>query len=245
MPAGKKLLFFLLLCLPASGMSQDTSNGSILLKGVIYDAATYRDLPFSMVVNKNSSFGIFSDMQGRFSISVSQKDTILISARGYSTKKICFRDSVSKAVYEIEILMQKLVLNLKEVEVFPERRVEEIERDISRMEHYDQKEYMLSGINAIQSPITFLYQKYSRLEKSRRKVAELELEDAKREVVKELLRMYVKGNVILLEEKDFDDFITYCNVDVEFLKNCTQYEFILFVKKKYSDFLNLPLKNKR
>ena len=109
------------------------------------------------------------------------------------------------------------------------------------MKEYDKKEYLLSWIDAVESPITYLYQQFSRMEKSKRKVAELELEDAKKEIFKELLKMYVEGDVIQLNEKDFDDFINFCNVDIGFIKNCTRYEFIMFIKKKYTDFMDLPV----
>ncbi len=183
-------------------------------------------------------------MGGRFSIGAMKQDTIIISARGYSTKYICFNDSVSRAVYDVQILMQKLTVNLREIEIRPERKIEEIESDINRMKEFDQKDFMVSGFAALQSPLTFFYQKYNRMEKSKRRVAELLIEDKKREVLKELLKMYVHGKLIELDETEFDDFINYCNIDLEFLKNCSQYEFIVFIKKKYGDY-NLERRKKK
>lgn len=234
------LAFFLFLCFAC--FSQEDLSKNILLKGAVYDAAFYFPLPYSMIVNKTTSSGFFAGMQGEFTVSVLKTDTIIISARGYHTKKLCFKDSVEKAIYEVDIMMQKLSFELPEIEIKPERKIEEIEKEILQMKEFSKHDYVLSGINAVRSPITYFYQSYSRREKSRRKVAELEIEDAKRELIKELLRMYVKGNIIQLEEKEFDKFIDYCNVNIEFLKNSTQYEFIMFIKKKHEDYLRLPRK---
>jgi hypothetical protein len=84
---------------------------------------------------------------------------------------------------------------------------------------YDERDYMLSGINAVQSPITFLYQQFSRKEQSKRQVAYMENEDRKRELLKELFRLYVDYDIISLSDEQFDDFITYLNVSDEFLKH--------------------------
>lgn len=235
-----KFLFFLFLFRNIDCFSQEDMSKNILLKGTVYDALSYLSLPYSMVVNKTTAAGFFAGMQGEFSLSILKTDTIIVSARGYHTKKLCFRDSAEKAMYEIDIMMQKLSFDLPEIEVRPERKMEEIESDILQMKEYNKNDYMLSGFNAIQSPVTYFYQYYSRKERSKRKVAELEIEDAKREIIRELLRMYVKGNIINLEEREFDNFIDYCNVNIEFLKNSTQYEFIMFVKRKYQDYLQLP-----
>lgn len=239
-------LFPMLFCfLSLFSYPQENVSEIILIKGTISDAASFMELPYSMVVNKNSSIGIFADMEGKFSTTALKTDTILISSRGYNTRKICFNDSVSKAVYEIEIMMQKLSVTLKEIEIFPQRKIEEIESDISKMKEFRKTDFMLSGLNAAQSPVTYFYQVFSRRENSKRKVAELQIEDAKREIIKELLLIYVNENIIRLDEREFDDFIDYCDVGTEFLKNCTQYEFIIFLKRKHLDFMSFRDKNNK
>lgn len=232
-----KILLLFSLSRSFFSFSQEDVSKNILLKGTVYDAVFYFPLPYSMIVNKTTSSGFFAGMQGEFTVSVLKTDTVIISARGYHTKKLCFRDSAEKAIYEVDIMMQKLSFELPEIEIKPEKKIEEIEKEILQVKEFSKHDYVISGINAIRSPITYFYQSYSRREQSRRKVAELEIEDTKREIIKDLLRMYVNGNIIKLEEAEFDRFIDYCNVDIEFLKNSTQYEFIVFIKKKHGDYL--------
>ena len=57
--------------------------------------------------------------------------------------------------------------------------------------------------------------------------------DLKRALLKELFAKYVAADMIDLDNSEFDAFIDYCNVSDDFMKNSTQYEFILFIKKKF------------
>ena len=101
---------------------------------------------------------------------------------------------------------------------------------------------MVSGVDAVSSPITFLYQQFSKRERAKRHVAEMRNEDRKRELLKELLAKYVANEVIDLTDTDFDDFIDYCNVSDEFMKYSTQYEFIIYIKRKYEFYRVLKTK---
>ena len=92
---------------------------------------------------------------------------------------------------------------------------------------------MLSGINAVESPITFLYQSFSRRERSKREARELRNERNRRDLLKELFRKYVSGNIIHLNNDEFDDFIDFCTISDDFMKRTSQYDFIMYVKKKF------------
>jgi hypothetical protein len=156
---------------------------------------------------------------------------------GYQTIKISFADSVLKDEYHIKIPLQKLSITLKQVEVFAPRDLDKILSDIERL-GYSKKDYVISGIDAVQSPITFLYQQFSRRERSIRRVAELQNEDRKRELLKELFQKYVDYNIINLNNEQFDAFIDFCNVSDEFLKYTSQYDFIMYIKYKFNQFIN-------
>jgi hypothetical protein len=133
---------------------------------------------------------------------------------------------------------------LTEVEVFAPRDLEQIQEDIMKL-GYNEDDYMISGINAISSPITFLYQQFSKKEQSKRKVAYLENEDRKRALLQELFRLYVDYEIIALNDEQFDDFITYLNVSDEFLINSTQYDFLVFVKDRFRNYKIFLRQNQR
>jgi len=81
-----------------------------------------------------------------------------------------------------------------------------------------------------------LYQAFSKKEKNKRWIAEQEYKDDQIRIVKELLALYVAYDIIELNEKDFDSFISFLNVNEYFLKTASEMELVLFVKDKYEHF---------
>lgn len=196
---------------------------------------SYYDL---MVVNKRTRNGSFGNADGSFTVKALRTDTLMIGSIGHRTRHITMADSIPKDQYTVVIHMEPYVVQLAEVEILPERTLKEIQKDIDKL-GYDERDYRLSNVDAFQSPITFLYQEFSRRERSKRVVAQLENEDRKRALLQELLKKYVQYDIINLNEEAFDDFIDFCNVPDEVVKGLTQYEFLLYMKKKYELYSSL------
>ena len=95
---------------------------------------------------------------------------------------------------------------------------------------------LVTGINILESPITALYQAFSKKEQNKRWIQEQKYKDDQRRVVKELLRLYVAFDIINMTEDDFDEFIQFLNMDDDFLKTSSEMELILFIKDKYEHY---------
>ena len=214
---------------------------SVKIKGEAIDKENGNKLINIIVVNKSNGNGTFGDKYGDFVLNVSKSDTIVISAFGYSSYVFSLKDSTDKAVYNVSAYLSRPVIYLQPVTIIAERDLEEIEKDIQEL-GYTKQDYMLSGVDALNSPITFLYQAFSKRERSKRKLAELINEDKRRELLKELFRKYVDYDIIALKNEDFDEFIDYCNVSDEFMKSSTQYEFLMFIKYSYGEWIKIPHK---
>lgn len=229
------LLFFILFL----AVSNRLAAQKITIKGQVFHK---EDPTFNLlIVNKNTSRGSFGESNGTFEISCDKNDTILIGALGYKTQKITMADSAEKDVYTVKIYSSKIIYNLQEVRIMPQRELDSIQRDIRSL-GYDERDYMLSGIDAFQSPLTFLYQQMSKKERMKRHAYEVINEDRRRALLKELFVKYVSHDIIDLEEVEFEDFIDYINVSEAQMKAMTQYEFIVFTKSRYSLFKNTPAK---
>lgn len=61
-------------------------------------------------------------------------------------------------------------------------------------------------------------------------------------VVKELLRLYVAYEIIDLEEEEFDSFISFLNVNDDFLKTASEMELITYIKDKFDHFKQMNWK---
>jgi len=202
------------------------------ISGVVTDESGKTFVSNLMVVNKRTQQGQFSGMDGRFSLMARPNDTLIVAANGFYTLKIPIADSLTKGIADFRVRLTRLQVNLKEVEIFTSRDLEAIEKDIQTL-GYDEDDYMLEGVDALSSPITALYVAFSRREQSKRMVAEMRNNDKRRALLKELFRKYVDYDIIHLDNHEFDRFIDFCRVSDEFLKGSTQYDFIMYVKKRF------------
>jgi hypothetical protein len=227
----KPALLFILLGIHALCVAQ--TKPTITVSGHATEAKTNMDLYQVVVVNQRTSEGTLAS-GGKFSIQAYQTDTILVSASGFAMKKICFKDSAYKSHYSVIIHLDSLQVTLHEVHVYPMRNLNEIHQeehglgDIPNTDTY-------KSVNAM-SPITALYERFNRLERSKRKVAEMEDDDKKRQVLKDLFHLYIKYDIIQLDDAQFDTFIDYLNLPDSYITQATDYDLIMAIKYKYEMF---------
>ncbi|MFI5204629.1 MAG: hypothetical protein ACHQF2_09055 [Flavobacteriales bacterium] len=209
---------------------------TLRIAGNIHDA----DNPFVyvnyFVVNQRSNKGVFGNSRGNFAMICKYSDTIIVSSEGYYTIKITLRDSVQKGQTQakLRIGLRKKEIVLQPVVIIPDRDLSEIKADLDNVK--DPSEIELVTVNPIESPITALYQAFSKLERSKHQVAVMEAEDRKREILKELLSRYVRADIINLNEDQFESFITNGNFNLASIKTMNDYDLIMHVKREYERF---------
>lgn len=231
-------LLLLVLLLAASAADVLAQEQPVTVRGKVSGGDgehTFYDL---MIVNRRTRNGSFGNTDGTFAITALRNDTLLIGAGGYVTRTLLLSEFADSDLGDLQVTLRPWAIELKPVAVLPERTLKEIQADIAKL-GYNEKDYRTTGINAFESPITFLYQEFSRRERSKRQVAELRNEDRKRELLRELLQKYVEYDIINLSDDSFDDFIDFCAVPDEVIKGLSQYDFLIYVKKKYELYTSL------
>lgn len=226
---------FLLLVL---GVSDLLAQVEVTIRGRVVTNEPEHAFYDLMIVNRRTRNGSFGNADGTFVVRALRTDTLLIGAGGYLTRSYVLQDTAVREVYDITVELRPWRIELKPLEVLPERTLKEIQADINKL-GYNERDYRLSPVNAFESPITFLYQEFSRRERSKRLAAELRNEDRKRELLKELLTKYVEYDIINLSDESFDDFIDFCAVPDDVIKGLSQYEFLMYVQKKYELYTSL------
>lgn len=231
----KFLLPFLVLIFLSDHIAAQSQHSSEIRVSCIVLDENAQPLSNIIVVNKRTRTGTFGNSNGRFSISCFKTDTLTITSLGFYSREISFRDSIDKEEYSLKIFLETRAYSTAEVVVFAPRDLEKIQDDISKL-GYNERDYMLSGLDAAQSPITFLYQQFSKKERSKRLVSQLENEDRKRDLLKELFQHYVTYDIIKLSDDEFDTFIDFIHVSDEFMKSSSQYDFLMYVKFRFKDY---------
>lgn len=233
--------FFFFCLMPAlvsaQSINSNVNDSLVFVSGVVTDPQGI-GLGDLMVVNRSTGQGIFGEGDGSFLVKIKKGDELQFGAFGYTSYRVSFKDSAYKSQYQVNVSLNRLRIELAEAQVIAPRELRDIIADIEEL-GYNEKDYKVSGVDALSSPITFLYETFSKREQSKREAFALENKDRRRELLKELFIKYVEYDIISLDDDEFDDFIAYCDPGDERLKRWTQYEFILYVKERFVDFKSI------
>jgi len=206
----------------------------VKVSGIVKDAETGRGLAHAFVINHRTQNGVFCDNGGRFSIETKATDSLLVSLIGYQFSKIILSDSAAKSSYTVEVKLRVKPLALKPFVVKAPKTYEQILAELAKAEQLNPEATPL--VNAIESPITFLYDQFSKEGKARKKIAELQAEDAKMELLRELFTRYMVAKIIDTDENELDDFIRFSGLKNQYTTFDTEYELVTYVKQRWADY---------
>jgi hypothetical protein len=230
-----KILSILFLFSFSFGYSQSKCD-QVLLTGRVEDSLNPQSFYNLMIVNRTRGKGFFGQPNGYFSVYVNEGDSISISIKGYPM--IGFRIHADEnCQFKFHKFIELKATEMKEVVIKPLKTLNQIKEE--RQELSMRETRQVTGIDMLQSPITALYQTFSKKEKNKKWIAEQEFKDNERKVVQELLRLYVAYDIINLSEEEFDEFIVFLNINETFLKTATEMELITFVQDKFEHFKRL------
>ena len=218
------LFFFLLLSLIGSSQT-------IRIEGRVRDPHG-QGIPNAIIVNNRTKTGSFGNSSGFYFIVCEKTDTLSITALSYYTRQLCMKDSLVKTVYHPTIFLDDRTYMLPVVEFISPRDLESIEEDLRGL-GFDENQFKTATVS---SPITFLYEQFSKRERSKLEVSRMVYEDKKRALLKELFHLYVDYDIIDLTNEEFDAFIDFMHVSDEFIRQSSQYEFLIFVKEEFQQY---------
>ena len=208
----------------------------MLFIGNVTDTLKTQSFYNLMVINRTTGRGTFGQPDGQFSVYVNDGDKISMSVRGYYIIDYTVRYNNACRV-EKHFILEPKIQEIEEVIIHPLKTLNEIKEERASLALRETR--IVTGVNALQSPITALYQAFSKKERNKRWIAEQEYKDNQRKIVKELLRLYISYKIIDLNETEFDEFIAFLNLNEHFLKTATEMELIVFIKDKYEHFLSI------
>ncbi len=209
----------------------------INIKGRVVDTSFNQNFYNLMLINKTTNKGIFGKPDGYFEVTIKQKDTLIISIAGY--EKIYFSSPNSRTCnYNLEYQLKSKAKQLKTIVIQPLKSIQQIKEERQNLTLKENKK-IVEGIEVIQSPITALYERFSRKGRTEKKINELKFEDNKNNILKDLLSIYVQYEIIELNEKQFDNFINFLNIDESLLINMNDIELSMMIKDKFEHYKTL------
>ncbi|WP_300664952.1 hypothetical protein [Fluviicola sp.] len=228
-----KLIVPVLLMLSGTMYAQVPCT-KVWLKGKVEDTLVKHSFLNLMVVNTSTGEGVFGQPNGTFGVYVSNNDSIVLSVKGY--ERYGFRVvGDSSCQFEVYAAVERKARQIEEVVIKPLKSLQEIKEERADLAMRETR--TITGLEAFQSPITALYERFSKREQSKAIVARKQYEDKKEEVVQELLRLYVSYDIIKLKPDDFIDFIHFMAMDENFLKTASDIELVTYIKDKLEHYM--------
>lgn len=218
--------FFMMLAMAAPAQ--------VTVRGQVFDAESKRPLPHAFVINHRTQNGVFADNEGKFTFAVQANDSLLVSISGYTLQKVLLSDSIPKANYQINIYLRFKPVSLRTFTVKAPRTYEQILKELAEAEQRKPRETPL--VNAVESPITYLWTQFSKTGKAQRKIAELRAQDAQMDLLRDLFTRYMVAQIISTDENELDDFIRFSGLMNNYNTFDSEYELVSHVKQRWADY---------
>ncbi len=198
----KKILYITVL----SGSLVWPAFAQQLLKGIVVEGDSNSVMPFVYLINKTTGNGTMSDNSGKFYLNVNTNDTIISSFVGFVRLKIPVSKLKTNADGDVKIVMRKMAYSLKPVTVstfkfkpYERQHMEKVIKD-SRMR----------PIDALQSPITALYNAFSRRGREMRKLSKIFEDIFEEEQVQKKLSPEILRKLTGDDNLNYEAFRKYC-----------------------------------
>ncbi|OJX39370.1 MAG: hypothetical protein BGO87_05185 [Flavobacteriia bacterium 40-80] len=233
-----RYFFLIVIWLGCSHSAQSQSCEQVYIHGQVADTSISNAFYNMMIVNSTTGRGVFGSPDGRFSTYCRANDSITISVKGYYT--LGFRVKPDEnCQMTFKGIIEPRYESIQTVVIRPLKTLNEIREEREALAKRETK--TVTGINVLESPITALYQAFSKKEKAKQWLADMKYKDSQRAVLKELIRLYTSYDIVNLPEDEFDHFIDFLNIDVDFLKTASEMELVTFIKDKYEHYQRLKI----
>ena len=229
----RTLFFSLILSLTISYAFAQTTEGLKVHGRIIFEDGS-AGYSLVKIYNQRAGTNISPASNGFFDLHGYKTDTFLFICKNYSPVELCYKDSVTKWSYDITVYMRHIEVEMNMLVITPDKTYDEIQNEIDSLGVKNTDTY--KNVNAYQSPITALWEMYSKTERQKREIAILMNDDQRRATLKELLKLCVKTNLIDLSFYDFDAFIDFCGYTDEYLQQTSFYDLLSSIKQHYRYF---------
>ena len=248
----KKLLLFLFPFFLVSSIEAQT----IIFRGTVYDAVAYIPVKAANILNLSTGKYQFTDGEGFFTMKVSLHDTLIISTSTYRQKVVIIDEKLYKKGHE-DILLYHKAFMLQEVRVVAlNPTYEGFKRDIANAKLPDSYKN-LEGVHlskedrqnatykeepnilrntALGSPISFLYSKFNKHEKTKRLFYEMQSYGDEVQQVPVKYNREIVSKITGLSGKDLMEFMVFCRFSYYDLVRWDSSEIIAAIRYKFSEY---------
>lgn len=225
----------------------------VVVSGWVLDVDNDSLLPFANIYNPVKMKGTMSKTNGEFRYFAFPGDTLWISSMGYYPLAYLVPDCPGEEIRDSFYLKEK-IFRIPDVEIVALTRYEKLRFDVKKMKisvevSNARKNFPFINQNVLAfhernndnfgfvgSPISALYEAFSKEGKERRKLAKLKAGDKVKEEVEERYNIDIVKQITGFNDSTANLFIEYCNFSDEFLLKASEYYIIEVTLEHYREF---------
>ncbi len=227
-----------------------------IISGTVRNSDNYEPISFAHVHNEMLRTDVISDEQGRFSIPFNQGNLLKITAIGFEDGFYIISDS-SSIVANFPIQLKPRIYELKEFTLTPYKTVMQFKHALIQLKLPEENPSLISIITpnrtteptqfeevlgAFGSPISFFYNNFSHKGKMMKKYNRLIAKDKEYAVIYKRLNFDFVSRIVPINNKvEFEAFLEFCDFDLSYLHNVSDYDLVATVQKKYAEYLQQKL----
>ena len=252
MPMKRGLIIWILLSLFLVGKGQPKT-----LSSKVFDGITFQPLQGASVYNMTTKKFAFTDKDGHFTIQISKKDTLVISKSVYRQLVVEVNDKIYYGAEDFFLYYKTTML--KEVRIFAiNPSYEGFKKDIVQMQlpdYYDRAHdvqlsefdkanatyqpngnFLSLGGKLTTSPISFLYDKYSRKSKMQQLYNEMQSYEDEVARVQDKYNSEIVQELTGLKGEELLNFMMFCRFSYYDLVRWSDEQIRSQIKSKYFDY---------
>ncbi len=213
--------------------------------GKVLASEDNKGMPGVNVTNKRTGYVVATNDKGDFYIRAQKGDSLIVTSVGYNNLGIKW-DGVNR---EPVIFLKRSAFTLDEIVVKdkkPENLYQEIQEFLNNPNdsRVIKRQIMRNMINTNTSlgpglgiSIDALYDMFSKEGKNRRKLADVQFQDAKKFYAELRYNKRVVAQITHMDEENLDEFMTFCKMPEDFILRATDYDLtyrILSCQKEFN-----------
>ncbi len=243
-------------------VAQTSKSELITIRAQLVGKFHQTSIPYARIINKTQMWGVLSDTAGTFTIAARYNDTIYISSLGYFSQQLFVKDTLLKQVRIPTIWMTEKVYEMAEIDIqslgtyqqfkykvlhlkMPQSTIKDaiasIQKELNMIPRHQLQHEMSIPLG---SPISMLYNMFSKEGKSLRKLAEAQEKHEVFKMVNPKFNRKVVQSITGFQGNLLDQFMMFCTPPDFFIINATEYEIHQRIMFDYEAFITI-LKNRR
>lgn len=227
----------------------------VIVAGYVFEESNGLPLPYVNVYIKKSRTGTITDTAGYFLLSAKVNDTLTFSSLGYDRKYVVLTDSATDNMKPLIVFLDTKIYEINSVDIIALKRYKQLEYEITNMKLPDD-DYTYAarnfpfrpadidyysrvnapGFGLVFSPITALYDMFSKEGKEKRKLEEIQQKDLQNSAVEEKISPELIMDITGMSREETNMFLDWCNFSPDFVAKLSDYDLLSLIVHKYRQY---------